>query len=80
MLSQLSYGQVVQVDCSGCLQTSQAKIYYISSEVEYAPPVVFSRENSAKYVYRVKAVPDEPQHFHPGQPVYVTIERENNDG
>lgn len=50
-----------------------AFIEYISPQVEYTPPVIFSRENDVQLVYRVKAVPvlSQAYDFHPGQPVMI---------
>ncbi|MEE9451507.1 MAG: HlyD family efflux transporter periplasmic adaptor subunit [Gammaproteobacteria bacterium] len=73
LLNRVSYGQEIEVECDGCVEPSKAKVYYISPQAEYTPPVVFSRENSAKYVFRIKAIPQQPADFHPGQPVYITI-------
>lgn len=60
----------------------QNKIYdawidYISPEVEYTPPVIFSRENDAVLVFRVRAKPllAKAYDFHPGQPVRVRFVR-----
>jgi HlyD family secretion protein len=79
LLNKVKYGQLIQVDCDSCEETYTAKIDYISSQVEQTPPVIFSRENNSKYVYQVKASPLEPQNFHPGQPVYVTLTSDNVD-
>lgn len=51
----------------------QAKIEYISPQVEYTPPVIFSRENDAKLVFKVRAHPllSQAYDFHPGEPVRV---------
>lgn len=53
----------------------EAQIVYISPEVEYTPPVIFSRENDAQLVFRVRAKPrpDQAYDFHPGQPLRVQI-------
>lgn len=58
-------------------KTYDARIVYISPEVEYTPPVIFSRENDAVLVFRVRAKPALAQAyaFHPGQPVRVRFVR-----
>lgn len=74
MLNKVKYGQLVKVDCDSCANTYTAKIDYISAQVEQTPPVIFSRDNNSKFVYQIKASPLDPQYFHPGQPVYVTLQ------
>lgn len=74
-LSRIAIGQNVTIGCDGCKDTYTAKIRYISPQAEYTSPLIFSRENSSKLVFRVKAYPQLKQayFFHPGQPVYVTV-------
>ncbi|WED43327.1 HlyD family secretion protein [Legionella cardiaca] len=72
-LSKLSRGQKVQFLCLGCLHSSTAIINYISPEAEFVPPLVYSRENKDKLVFRIKARIEHPGEFKPGQPVMVTI-------
>lgn len=75
MLSHIKLGDTITIGCDGCTQPYKAKISYISPQAEYTPPVIYSRENNYKLVYRIKAKPgpDDLRFFHPGQPVYVTI-------
>lgn len=55
----------------------QAAITYIAPQMEYTPPVIYSRSNNYKLVYRVKAAPAQAANaaLHPGQPVYITLPR-----
>ncbi|MDF1677860.1 MAG: HlyD family efflux transporter periplasmic adaptor subunit [Legionellaceae bacterium] len=71
-LPKLNAGQEVEVKCDGCASNLKAIIEYISPEAEYVPPLVYSRENYDKLVFRVKARPEHPELFKPGQPVTVT--------
>ncbi len=70
-LSKLHLGQTVQLNCAGC-PSSQGVIAYIASEAEYAPPLVYSRHNNNKLVFRVRAKPKNPARYKPGQPVTVS--------
>lgn len=65
----------VDITCAGCAQSYQANISYIAPNVEYTPPVIFSREHHDKYVYRLHAAlsKDDVKHFRLGQPVYVKL-------
>ncbi len=51
----------------------RAVISYISPDAEYLPPLVYSRDNSSKLVFRVKAQIKDSGDFKPGQPVMVTL-------
>lgn len=74
-LGAIHVNQSIQIKCDGCDQPIAAKITYISPQVEYTPPVIFSNETNYKLVYRVEAYPDPKDGFklHPGQPVQVTV-------
>ncbi|NCC26508.1 MAG: hypothetical protein EOM25_15110, partial [Deltaproteobacteria bacterium] len=50
---------------------------YVSTRVEYTPPVIYSSQSRAKLVFMVEAVPKIPDNarlLHPGQPVDVWSE------
>ncbi|KTD79391.1 HlyD family secretion protein [Legionella waltersii] len=72
-IDNLKLGQKIRFDCIGGKSGNEAVISYISPEVEYLPPVVFSRENSEKLVFRVKAQINDAFLFKPGQPVVVNV-------
>jgi HlyD family secretion protein len=57
-LAGLKIGEKMRVRCDGCPEHIEATVSYISTEPEYTPPVLFSRENRARLVYRVDARPD----------------------
>lgn len=75
VLGSVKIGQAVSVRCDGCEKPISAPISYISSQAEYTPPVIYSRENRAKLVFLVEArpAPAEADTLHPGQPVEVTL-------
>lgn len=56
-------------------KTYQAKIFFISPQAEYTPPVIYSRTRMDELVYRIEAhVPrQQALSFHPGQPVMVKL-------
>jgi HlyD family secretion protein len=45
-------------------------VSFISSQAEYTPPVLYSKESRAKLVFLAEARP-EGGNLHPGQPVDV---------
>ncbi len=71
-LGVLKIGQKVNFTCAGC-KPSQAIVNYISPEAEYLPPLVYSRENDAKLVFRIKANMMTFNQYKPGQPVTVYL-------
>lgn len=54
-LATLRLGEAVAVACDSCPSGIAAKISFIASEAEYTPPVIFSREERRKLVFRVEA-------------------------
>ncbi|KTD17428.1 HlyD family secretion protein [Legionella jordanis] len=73
ILPQLHRGQKIEFNCYGCQTNGTAIINYISPEAEFVPPLVYSRENSDKLVFRIKARIEQPKAFKPGQPVSVML-------
>lgn len=72
----LKLGQTVSVHCDGCPSPVAAAITFISNQVEYTPPVIYSNENRAKLVFMVIAKPsvDNAPLLHPGQPLEVALQ------
>ena len=73
-LENLSVGQKIQFQCDGCDAKDEATISYISPEAQYIPPLVYSRENNEKLVFRIKAKLNSFNRYKPGQPVMVFVE------
>ncbi len=72
----LKLGQTINVHCDGCTTDVSAAITFISNQVEYTPPVIYSNENRSKLVFMVIAKPavDKAPQLHPGQPLEVTLQ------
>jgi len=70
----LFVGKKISYTYEGATERYQAVIGYISPEAEYIPPLVYSRENTDKIVFRVKAHVKNTRQIFPGQPVSVTVE------
>jgi len=72
----LKLGQKISVHCDGCSADVPAAITFISNQVEYTPPVIYSNENRAKLVFMVIAKPavEKAPLLHPGQPLEVTLQ------
>lgn len=71
----LFVGQTVWVSWDGTAEPDEATIRFISPEVEYTPPVIYSSQSRKKLVIMVEAVPriSRAKAFHPGQPVDVRL-------
>jgi len=74
-LGALHAGDRVAVGCDACGEPIAASITYISTEAEYTPPVIYSRDSRSKLVYMVEARPaaQDAARLHPGQPVEVAL-------
>jgi HlyD family secretion protein len=72
-LPRVAYGDVVKVGCDGCAGDLTARVSFIASAAEFTPPVIYSREERAKLVFLVEALPEKPQQFRVGQPIEVAV-------
>jgi HlyD family secretion protein len=73
-LAGLHPGDPVTISCGGCRTDIAAIISFISPQAEYTPPMIYSDQSRAKFVYLIEArpPPEEATLFNPGQPVSVT--------
>ncbi len=76
IVGKLKVGQKITVHCDGCAADVPAVITFISNQVEYTPPLIYSNENRAKLAFMViaKPPPDKATALHPGQPLEVTLQ------
>ena len=76
LVGKLKVGQNISVRCDGCAADVPASITFISTQVEYTPPVIYSNETRSKLVFMVIAKPavDKAAALHPGQPLEVTLQ------
>ncbi|MHB1949530.1 MAG: HlyD family secretion protein [Gammaproteobacteria bacterium] len=73
-VAKIHLGQKVWIQCDGCKSDINGKIVFISPQVEYTPPVIYSNETRSKLVFHIEAVPEQIEDaskMHPGQPVTV---------
>jgi len=75
VLGSIQPGRQIEVGCDGCPQPIAAKVSYISSQAEYTPPVLYSREQRAKLMFLIEARPDPARAtgLRPGQPVDIRL-------
>ncbi len=73
-LPKVKLGERIRVACDGCAGDLVARVDFISAQAEFTPPVIFSREERARLVFRVEATPERPADLRVGQPVTVALE------
>ncbi len=74
-LPQIKAGATVSVQADGAARAVSATVNYISTQAEYTPPVIFSRETRANLVFMIEAKfsPADAAELRPGQPVDVEL-------
>jgi HlyD family secretion protein len=73
-LASIRIGDTVSVACDSCPEGLSAKVSFVAQSAEYTPPVIYSREERDKLVFLIEALPDQPEKFHVGLPVSVTLQ------
>jgi HlyD family secretion protein len=69
-LARIKVGGTVRITCDGC-KPIDAKVTFLAAREEFTQPVIFSRENRAKLVFKAEARLPQGLDIHPGQPVEV---------
>jgi len=74
-LPQIKTGATVSVHMDGAAKDYSATVNYISTQAEYTPPVIYSRETRAEMVFMIEArfSPADAADVRPGQPVDVEL-------
>jgi HlyD family secretion protein len=72
-LPHFAYGDTVKIACDGCAKDLVAHVSFIAKQSEYTPPVIYSREERARLVFLIEALPERPGALRVGQPVDVTL-------
>jgi HlyD family secretion protein len=74
-LPRIRPGQTVSVTFDGGAHAYPATVNYISTQAEFTPPVIYSRENRSKLVFMIEAKfsPADAADLRPGQPVDVAL-------
>ena len=78
-LSVLRLGQAVTVQCDGC-SVLKAVLTFVSNEAEFTPPVIFSKEERGKLVFRAEARLTNGEALPLGLPVSVSLDSVRSDG
>ncbi len=73
-LPKLAIGDEVRVTCDNCSPDLTARIYFIATQAEYTPPVIYSLDERNKLVYLIQARPSRPDALRVGQPISVYLD------
>jgi HlyD family secretion protein len=74
----LKVGDDVAITCDGCRDQINATISFISAQVEFTPPQIYSLQERQKLVFRIEARPQNPALLRVGQPVSVSLNAKVN--
>lgn len=74
-LHHLEVGKKITYSYSSSPKSFTAVVGYISPKAEYTPPLVYSRDNYDKLVFRIKALVAGKNPLIPGEPVMIRVER-----
>lgn len=68
--------QKITILCDNCASKFQGSIRYISPNVQYTPPVIYSNSARSKLVFRVEAdiTPINGKNLNPGQPIDILLQ------
>jgi HlyD family secretion protein len=67
----IALGDLYGVECEGCPEGLTARITRLASTPQYTPPILYSRDERSRLVFRAEAFLDDPAGLLPGQPVSV---------
>lgn len=69
--AELMPGETVTISCDGCPTGMTAQITRLASDPQYTPPILYTRDDRGRLVYRVEAEIRNPEGVLPGQPITV---------
>jgi HlyD family secretion protein len=71
--AKMKLGQKVSISCDACARNITATVTFIAQQEEFTPPVIFSKGNREKLVFKLEARTDGGFKLNPGQPVEVHL-------
>jgi HlyD family secretion protein len=76
LLATVKVGDRVRVGCDNCGAGLEAAITFIASQSQFTPPVIYSKDNREKLVFRTDAMPlGEAANLKVGQPLDIVLNR-----
>ena len=73
--SSLAVGNEFTMECDGCAQDYIVRLTRIDADPQFSPPIIYSREERARMVFRAEAATTENIPLLPGQPVTLSLNR-----
>ncbi|QYZ70719.1 HlyD family secretion protein [Neotabrizicola shimadae] len=65
----VAVGQTLALTCDSCPPGLSARVTRLSADPQFTPPIIYSREERNRLVFRAEAISDQPLSLLPGQPV-----------
>lgn len=62
-------GMELDLTCDGCPEGLTVAVTRLSAEPQYTPPIIYSRDERARLVFRAEALAEQPLALLPGQPI-----------
>ncbi len=62
-------GDQLTMECTGCPTGTMVTVSFIDAQPQFTPPIIYSRDERARLVYRAEGHPTQPLSLFPGQPV-----------
>lgn len=72
--SALAVGDLFTMECDGCPTDYTARLTRIDADPQFSPPIIYSREERARMVFRAEAETMEDIPLLPGQPVTLSLQ------
>ena len=66
-------GDRLTMECTGCAPGTVVTVTFIDAQPQFTPPIIYSREERARLVYRAEGRPIQPLSLFPGQPVTLGL-------
>lgn len=66
-------GDQLTMECTGCPPDTAISITFIDAQPQFTPPIIYSRDERARLVYRAEGYPVQPLPLFPGQPVTLGL-------
>ena len=74
ILPRVHIGDRIDISCDGCAKGLTARVNFLSAQAEFTPPIIYSQEERARLVFRIEAIPEQPQGLRVGQPVTAVLQ------
>ncbi|SNX67709.1 HlyD family secretion protein [Cereibacter ovatus] len=71
--ARLRPGERLSLSCTGCVEGLTATLTELATDPQFTPPVIYSREERARLVFRAKAMVAPGAGLLPGQPVTLAL-------